>query len=379
MRALITVASLLLQVAPRPVVPAPIQVWRVEGEGRGRPVIDGGTAYFLSRRHEVVALDASNGAIRWRQSTAEPGPTTEGSTVVVAGSVVVAGDYNLVAFDRITGTFRWRFVPAIGYAPGIYLGGVTRGLVLAGSPAGRLYAVSANSGELVWASVISTDGRTTVFQPVTDGTDVVAGYTISAAPPIGGVVVVDPVTGRERWRASFPKSSDPLLGTGSTGHPILAGDVVIASAGDGTIYGFDRLKGFIRWTLPPLTTIPPQIQGPFPLPDGPGADFRPLATTWRTLFVGSLRGPVIAYDLTTLREKWRYYDPQSGSVSFGLVSDDRAVYVPYASGHHVALDQFTGAVRWRTAAPDSFIWPALSVDSYVYLAGGQGGFVAFRR
>jgi len=89
-------------------------------------------------QHDVIALDATRGTDRWRQNTNEPGATTEGSAVVVAGPVVVAGDYNLVAFDRITGAFRWRFVPAVGFAPGIYLGDVSRGLVFAGSPAGRV-------------------------------------------------------------------------------------------------------------------------------------------------------------------------------------------------------------------------------------------------
>jgi outer membrane protein assembly factor BamB len=293
---------------------------------------------------------------------------------------VVAGDYNLVAFDRITGTFRWRFVPLVGYAPGIYLGGVSRGLVFAGSPAGRVYAISSASGELAWSAVVVADGRTTVFQPATDGTDLVVGFTTFAIPNRGGVVLLDPVTGNERWRAVFPSASDPLLGTGSMGNPILVGDLVIASSGDGTIYGFDRAKGFTRWTIPPIPGLPAILRGPFPVPDSSGADYRPLASTARTLFAGSLKGPVIAYDLTTLLEKWRYDDPHSGSVSFGLVSDDRYVYVPYASGHHVALDQFTGEEHWQTPDErDGFIWMANAIDGVVYLAGVHGGFVAFDR
>jgi outer membrane protein assembly factor BamB len=378
MRTLIIVALLLLQAA-KPTAP-PAVVWRVDGAGHGRPAVDGGAVYFLSSRHEVIALDATRGTQRWRQNTLEPGRATEGSAVVVASDVVVAGDYNLVAFDRITGTFRWRFVPAIGYAPGIYLGGVSRGLVFAGSPAGRVYAVSAVSGELAWSTVVEGSGRTTVFQPTTDGADLVAGFTTFVAPNRGGVVLLDTTTGNERWRAVFPAAPDPLLGTGSTGNPIFAGDLVIASSGDGTIFGFDRAKGFIRWTIPPIPGLPPILQGPFPLPDTSGADYRPLARTWRTLFVGSLKGPVIAYDLSTLKEKWRYDDPHSGSVSFGLVSDDRYVYVPYASGRHVALDQSDGAEHWKTADPaDGFYWMATSTDGFVYLAGGRGGFVAVYR
>jgi outer membrane protein assembly factor BamB len=378
MRTLVVVSLFLLQVV-KPIEP-PAVVWRVEGAGHGRPVVDGGAVYFLTSRHEVIALDATKGTQRWRQNTLEPGSATEGSAVVVALDVVVAGDYNLVAFDRITGTFRWRFVPAIGYAPGIYLGGVSRGLVFAGSPSGRVYAVSAASGELAWSTVVEGSGRTTVFQPAADGADLVAGFTNFVAPHRGGVVLLDTTTGNERWRAVFPSASDPLLGTGSTGNPIFAGDLVIASSGDGTIFGFDRAKGFLRWTIPPLKGLPPILQGPFPLPDTSGADYRPLARTWRTLFVGSLKGPVVAYDLSTLTEKWRYDDPHSGSVSFGLVSDDRYVYVPYASGRHVALDQSNGALHWQTYdASDGFYWMATSTDGLVYLAGGRGGFVAVYR
>ncbi len=282
MRALIAAVCLLLQGAARP-ASSPVVMWHTDGAGHGRPAIDGGSVYFLSSRHEVVALDASNGTERWRQNTNEPGATTEGSAIVVAGPVVVAGDYNLVAFDRINGTFRWRFVPAVGFAPGIYLGDVSRGLVFAGSPAGRVYAVSSLSGELVWSAVVATDGHTTVFQPATDGTDLVAGFTTFVSPHTGGVVVLDPITGHERWRATFPQAHDPRIGTGSTGNPILVGDLVVASSGDGTIYGFDRAKGFIRWSIPPIPGLPPILQGPFPLPDSPGPDYRPLASTARTV------------------------------------------------------------------------------------------------
>jgi outer membrane protein assembly factor BamB len=253
--------------------------------------------------------------------------------------------------------------------------------VFAGSPAGRIYAVSSGSGEPVWSTVIATDGRTTVFQPVADGTAVAAGYTSFVAPNVGGVVLLDPMTGRERWRTAFPRPHDPLLGTGSNGGPILAGELVIASSGDGTIYAFDRANGSIRWTLPPIGTVPPIIQGPFPIPTyAAGADYRPLARSGRLLFVGSLKGHVIAYDLVTRRESWRYVDDHSGSVSFALTSDEHAVYVPYVSGRHVALNIENGTERWRTIdTSDGFHWPAVSMDGRVYLAGGRGGFVALRR
>jgi outer membrane protein assembly factor BamB len=379
MRSLIAFSVLLAHVVSQ-AGSAPVAIWRVEGEGHGPPASDLSTAYFLTKRHEVIAVDAERGTIRWRQHTGEPGPSTEGSAVVVAGSVLVAGDYNLVAFDRSTGAFRWRFVPAVGYAPGIYLGAATRGLVFAGSPAGRLYALRSSSGEQAWNAVVSADGRTTVYQPAAEGTAVAAGFTTFARPNVGGVVLFEPATGRERWRTMFPRPKDPLLGSGSAGNPIFAGDLVLASSGDGTVYALDRDNGSIRWTLPPIAEAPPILQGPVPAPPGSGPDYRPLARNRQLLFVGSLKGHVIAYHLDTRREAWRYLDDRSGSVAFAMASDETSVYVPFYSGRQVALDAASGIERWRTPDADAgFLWPAASMDDRVFLAGARGGLVAFRR
>ncbi len=361
--------------------PAPVVAWRASGEGRGRPAVDGSAVYFLSARHEVLAFDATTGIPRWRQFTGEPGEGTAGSAVAVAGPVVVAGDYNLVAFDRTTGSTRWRFTPALGYAPGLYLGETTSSLVLAGSPAGRLYALSPATGDLIWTTQVSESPASTVFPPATDGRIVAAGYTVFDGPATGGVICVDAATGRERWRAAFSRSSDPLLGTGSAGGPILAGSIVIASSGDGRVYGFDRETGAVVWTLPSIDRMPEILRGPLPLPAATtGPDYRPLARSGSLLFVGSLKGDVIAYDLATQRERWRYLDPSQGSVSFGLASDDQLVYIPYASGRQVALAVATGRERWRTAdSAEGLIWPSASDVRHVFMAGKPGGFVAIRK
>src|SRR5437660_5546051 len=91
--------------------PADSPIWHVPGEGRGRPAADWSTAFFLSKRHEVVALHAQSGQVRWRASTGQSGESTNGSAVALASDIVAAGDYNVVAFDRATGELRWTFEP----------------------------------------------------------------------------------------------------------------------------------------------------------------------------------------------------------------------------------------------------------------------------
>src|SRR5262249_60068847 len=110
MRALI--AALFLSFQGGPAKPAaPLVVWHVDGAGHGRPAIDGGSVYFLSNRHEVVALDATKGTERWRQNTNEPGAATEGSAIVIAGPVIVAVDYNLLGLRPLTRRVRCQVLP----------------------------------------------------------------------------------------------------------------------------------------------------------------------------------------------------------------------------------------------------------------------------
>jgi outer membrane protein assembly factor BamB len=358
----------------------PRELWRVPGAGHGRPAVADGVVYMLSAQHEVVALDTRDGKTLWRQRTNESGAATAGSAVVIAGDAVIAGDYDIVAFDRSTGAPQWRFVPALGYGPGIYLAEGSGRRLFAGSPSGRLYAIDVGSGKQIWSAAVQGAAAVTVFQPVSDDLVVGAGYTIFTAPNVGGVAMFEAATGRELWRTPFPKAADPLLGTGLGGGTILTANELVAVSGDGTIYGFARTDGRIRWSIPGVAFTPSAVQGPMSEPPTTsGADYRPLVRIDETLVAGSLKGVVVAYDLRTHRERWRYVDPRSGSVSFGIGADNRTVYVPFASGRHVAIDLRTGIERWRTGDPrDGFNWPAAADALRLYLAGGEA-YVAFAR
>ncbi len=350
----------------------PPNIWHVAGDGRGLPAAEASTAYFLSAQHEVLAINADNGALRWRQSTGEPGDTTFGSALVIAGPVVVAGDYNLVAFDRSRGVIRWRFAPTEGYGPGIYLGAAADGRVFAGSPAGRLYAVDEVTGLERWTTVVSTDGKTTVFQPVVRGGIVAAGYTTFSAPNAGGVICIDAATGRVRWRTTFSRASNSGLGSGWAGGPLFIDDVVVAASSDGTIYGFSSSDGSVRWSIPKL--------GGSSGTDTLAQDFRPLTRAGAALVAGSLSGSVVAYDIETRRELWRHATPNSGSTAFAIASDRDAVYVPYVGGRLVALSLANGEERWRVGdANTQFPWPPLVFGDRIYVAASKAGFFALRK
>ena len=151
-------------------------VWNVPGEGRGTPALLGRTAFFLSRHHELVALDVRSGQMRWRRETRGPGATTAGTSVVVTPTTVVAGDGGLVAFTH-AGVERWRFAPEHGGNAGVYLGDSAGNVLLAGSSVGRLWAMDTESGVVRWSLDVGKGRRATVFAPTVADGIVLAAFT----------------------------------------------------------------------------------------------------------------------------------------------------------------------------------------------------------
>jgi outer membrane protein assembly factor BamB len=351
--------------------PAKIPFWKIAGKGQGRPAIDATTVYFLSEQHEVLAVNAASGAIRWRATTGEAGPGTQGTTIVPMNSVIVVGDFDVIGMDSGNGQVKWRFAPTVGYAPGIYLGQGSGTSVYSGSADGRVFRLNSSNGVPVWTATVRDDRNTTVFQPIVDSDIVAAGYTVFTAPNTGGIIALDSASGVERWRTEFPRPSNLALATNLASNLLFVDDLIVATAGNGVIYGLSRLNGTIRWSIPAFSS------GSSPAVE---ADYRALARTGRTLFAGSLSGYVVAYDLDTRQERWRAAGPPPGiSVGFRIESDDLAVYVPYLGSRLMAFSVKDGATRWQTGVDaGAFSWPVLLVAGRLY-AAGTAGFFALRR
>jgi outer membrane protein assembly factor BamB len=351
-------------------------IWKVDGGAYGHAAVDSSSAYFLSRTHEVTAVDRATGSIRWRRHTGEVDPMV-GNGVALASDVVVAGDYDITAWNRTTGAFRWRFVPAVGFGPGAYLGSVTDQTVFAGSGSGQVHAVDTPSGRPRWMAVVEDSVQTVVYEPVLDGDMVFVSYTAMSAPTWGGVVALDASTGHERWRSVLPAASNGI-GVGAAGKPLVVENLVLVANRDGSIHALARLTGVPVWVIPPLG-LPLIPNSPVPQPPGPRADFRALARHERTLFAGSLVGYIVAYDLDSRRELWRHMGGQNGSIGFHMAVDAQALYFPSFSGRLTAVSIARGVERWRIGDWQNAIYfpPALSGD--VAYASAAGGFYALRR
>jgi outer membrane protein assembly factor BamB len=314
----------------------------------------------MSRHREVVALDRRTGRERWRRVTSQPGESPSGSLVLTSGGDVLVGDYDVVALDGDSGVIRWRFSPADGYGPGIYLGTVEDGTAYAGSPSGHLYAIDAATGRLRWSVSLGEGGAATVYTPIVHGDLAIAGFTEFGSSPAGGVIAVDVGTGVERWRTRFPKMQGQNRVTRWAGGPVIWEDVVVAASATGTIYGMSLEGGRMRFD------IQPEQEGSA----WADQDFRALAVLRNRLVAGSLSGDVVAYARAGQPPLWRYTAPALGSVAFAISVDRDRLYVPYAGGRLVTLDGTTGSELWRTDRPQGvFAWPPVADDEHVYAAG----------
>ncbi len=160
----------------------------------------------------------------WRENPYVKGPLS--APVIANGSVFVARPdaHEVVAMNATTGAERWRFTARgrVDTPPTIY-----RGLCLFGCHSGYAYAVRADSGELVWEMrVAPSEDRIVAFGQVESpwpipGAALVRGdtaYFVAGRQPLadGGVLVlaVEAMTGARRWVQridSIPQKADPTF------------------------------------------------------------------------------------------------------------------------------------------------------------------------
>ena len=167
--------------------------------------------YFIRARRgderDFIAYDRRTGSVVWRQRIKGP------CTAVFQGDQVYCPGDHLYAFDARTGRPLWRYgeggvtktfqqVAATADDQRVYVG-------VAGAPtgAGRVLAVEAATGALVWERSFDGPGwKGNWMQSLTlspEG-DLLVAFTAEFNPPTiysaTVIAAVDPATGEERWR-----------------------------------------------------------------------------------------------------------------------------------------------------------------------------------
>jgi len=217
------------------------EVWNVQTDLRLASSVGAGEGYLVvgGLDGDVLALDVFNGAERWRRKVSSE---VLAAPVVSRGIAVVrAHDGRMFGFGISDGDRRWvydRGIPALsvrGNAPPLAEGGV----VFAGYDSGHVVALRLEDGVEAWEQAIAqAEGRTELDRMAdVDGDLVVADgelYAVSYRNRLLGIAV-------ESGRPLFDRE------LGSYGGLAVAGERLIVSDNDGTVWAINRRSGAAMW------------------------------------------------------------------------------------------------------------------------------------
>jgi len=221
-------------------------------------------------------------------------------------------DGELVALDADTGKVRWKVTMAPTESSPLVAGG----LVYVGDWSGKVYALNAKSGRVVWTYQTGDkvkDGLAYAGGRVFFGSYDTHVYALSAR------------TGKLIWKSG----AQQRLGATGTFYstPAVAYGRVYVGATDGKMYSFGATSGKLRWS------------------HGTGSYVYASPAVWnRTVYAGSYDGTFYAFDAATGDVRWQF--KTAGPISGSAVVINGVVYVSCFGGRTYGLDARTGKVLW---------------------------------
>ena len=204
------------------------------------PVIEAGYVYAASSNGEVVKLDATNGKQIWRLNAGEK----LSGGVGVGGSLVLVGTQKGVVFAYdIEGKLQWKSkLSSEILSPPRYFDGV----VITRTGDSRIYGINANDGSRKWVYDRTSPALTLRSSAgvVVDGGAVYAGFGG------GKLIAIRADNGKLLWEASVaqPKGVTEIERIADiTSLPVVDGPLVYAIAYQGKIAAVDRTSGRVIW------------------------------------------------------------------------------------------------------------------------------------
>ena len=204
------------------------------------PVIEAGYAYATSVDGDLLKLDATNGSQLWRVKVGEK----VSGGVGVGGSLVMVGTQKgmVYAYD-ISGKLQWKskLSSEVLSAPKYF-----DGLVIVRTGDSRIFGINANDGSRKWVYDRVTPALTLRSSAgvVVDGGVVYAGFAG------GKLAAVRADNGKMLWDASVaqPKGVTEIERIADiTSLPVVDGPLIYVVAYQGKIAAFDRATGRVVW------------------------------------------------------------------------------------------------------------------------------------
>jgi outer membrane protein assembly factor BamB len=210
-----------------------------------RPLVAEGVVYVGSGDGSLHAVDATTGARRWRATTG--GKIRGGAALDGERLVVGSADHFVYAFDRATGRELWKHDSGAEVEDEPLVVGDR---IVVGNRGVGLIALAAATGEELW--------HTTFWGSWLESTPtLVDGVIYVGSSDLGRVSALDPADGRVLWRAD-------VFGW-TFGTPLVTAKRIYAGAAGGAPYFISHVAGFCV-----LDRATGRLLERWPLPDSPG-------------------------------------------------------------------------------------------------------------
>jgi len=223
------------------------ELWRASFKlpENGGSVFGGGASYNEGRVYvttglgEVAALDAKDGAIKWRVKPAGP---LRGSPTVSFGAVyVMTQDNQIVALNIEDGALLWNESASVAQTGvfGVAAPAAGQGTIVAGYSSGELVAYRYENGRQLWSDALA---RTSIATSVSTLTDIDADPIIErgrvyALGQGGRMAAYELVTGQRVWELNLAGISTPAI----------AGEWIFTLTDEAKLLCIAKSTGKVRW------------------------------------------------------------------------------------------------------------------------------------
>lgn len=346
------------------------------------------TVYIGSANGFLYALDALTGQEKWSFN----GGQQIGSPIYYQDKIYVSVfGGTLYCLNAVTGSTIWSFFrSSTGYTtPCIFNGNVYVGYTTSFAPPG-LYALEANSGNLLWSNTINVGPN---FGTITSTPTAVAGYVVVSEFNTG-VHVFNAANGNQIWSHGSLPTANPLVTGGvvyigdetsllkaynlSTGSiiwqnntftdnqsaPVMANNIIYVN-GHFKMHAINKTDGTILWSAPSIGGGNNGV-GQFSSPA--------ISLSDTALFAGNNDGFTYCLDLNTGARKWLY--PSNGQITTkpNPVAANGIVVVNMGNNSLYALSIKSGLLIWKFTASGSINTDPCMTDigGNVYYTGNSG-------
>ncbi|WP_439815365.1 outer membrane protein assembly factor BamB family protein [Zavarzinia sp. CC-PAN008] len=309
------------------------RVWQIETSAQDEDSdlgFQGGLSYHQGRLYldsgfgYIAALNPADGTEVWRRVVGVPlrtAPTVSGGRVFG-----VSHDNQLFALNAETGEILWNHV-GIAESAGL-LGAASPAVfadtVIAPYSSGELIALRVENGRVAWTDTLTRASRMTPLNALNDisGQPVIDRGRVFALSHSGRMVSIDLRTGSRIWEKTIAGVETPWV----------AGDFIFVVDLEGELIAMNRDDGLVRW----VTRL-----GKFEVDDGEEQRDKPIQ--WS--------GPVLAGD---------------------------RLLVVSSNGYAVSVSPYTGEVTGRQAMPSGIFLAPVVANRTVYVLTDDAQLVALR-